>query len=109
MSAKRSVSSASISGVSAMRPEPDTTSRGDAASISRSELAAQRQPAGELADAFVAGEQVVDAELDVVARLVERAGAGRAELRAAPRAAPAGNAAVFSDSTGIRVPSASNE
>ena len=43
-------------------------------------LPAQRQPAGHLADAFVAGKQVVDAELDVVARLVEISGAGGVEL-----------------------------
>ena len=110
VSAKRTVSSASISAVSAMRPEPETTRRGEAASISqREQLAAKRQPAVQLADAFVAGEQVVDAELDVVARLVERAARRSRELEQARRAAPAGTVAVFSDSTGIRAPSALNE
>ena len=51
--------------------------------LQRQQLAAQRQPAVQLADAFVAGEQVVDAQLDVVSRLVERAGAGGVELQQA--------------------------
>ena len=62
MSRNRSVSSASISGVSAMRPEPghDETRR-RRFELERQQLAAQRQASGQLADAFVAGEQVVDA------------------------------------------------
>ena len=45
------------------------------------QLAAQRQPAGQLPDAFVAGKQIVDAHAHVVARHLERAGAGRRELQ----------------------------
>ena len=51
--------------------------------IGGQQLAAQRQPARDLADAFLADEQIVDARLDVVARLVEVAGAGRIELQQA--------------------------
>ena len=77
--------------------------------LQREQLAAQRQAAVDLTDALVAGEEIVGADLDVVARLVEGARAGRVELRAGPTAAPAGMVAVFSDSTGIRAPSALNE
>ena len=42
--------------------------------------AAHRQAAGHFADALVAEEQVADAPLDVVARLLERAAAGRGEV-----------------------------
>ena len=70
--------------VSSSRPEPETERRGDAASKSAvSSVAAQRQPARDLTDAFVAHEQIVDARLHVVARLVEVAGAGRIELQQA--------------------------
>ena len=47
--------------------------------------------------------------LHVVARRVERAGAGRVERQDARRAARAGTDSVVSDSTGIFVPFASNE
>ena len=62
VSVNRSVISASISGVSASRPEPDTDRRGDAASISivSSSPRSDRRPL-HLADAFVAGEEIVDA------------------------------------------------
>ena len=45
-----------------MRPEPDTdeTRRGRF-ELDGQQLAAQREPAGQLTDAFVAGEQIVDA------------------------------------------------
>ena len=51
--------------------------------IERQEIAAQVEPAGELPDALVAGKQVVHGQLDVVARLVERAGARGVELQPA--------------------------
>ena len=51
--------------------------------IERQEIAAQVEPSGELPDALVAGKQVVHGQLDVVARLVERAGARRVELQPA--------------------------
>ena len=73
------------------------------------QFAAQRQPAGELADALVGGEEIVDAHSHVVARHVERARAGRRELQHVPRAAHAERRRVASDSTGIRAPSALNE
>ena len=62
VSRNRSVSSASISSVSAMRPAPETDeTRRRRFEIERQQLAAQSRLSGELADAFVAGEQVVDA------------------------------------------------
>ena len=42
--------------------------------LDRQQLAAQRQPAGQLADAFVAGEEVVHSHAHVVAGHIERAG-----------------------------------
>ncbi len=72
-----------------MRPEPDTTRRGDAdLELERQQLAAKSQPARQLPDAFVAGEEIVDDELDVVARLVERAGAVGVELQQARQRRP---------------------
>ena len=98
-----------LDGVSATRPDPETNSRGDAASTSpRQLLAAEREPAGDLADAFVAREQVVDPHLDVVARLVERP-APVALNCSRPDSGAFGNDTVFSDSTGIRRPSTLNE
>ena len=47
------------------------------------ELAAQREPPGELADAFVAGKEIVHAHAHVVPRHVKGAGAGGGELQQA--------------------------
>ena len=67
-----------------MRPEPgDHQTRRGRFHLEVQELAAQREPAVQLPDAFIAGEQVVDAQLHVVSRLLERAGAAGAELEKA--------------------------
>ncbi len=80
----RSVSSASICGGQrdAAGAGHHQTGRGGL-ELDGQQLAAQRETAGELADAFVAGEQIVDAHADVVAGLVERAGAAGRELQQA--------------------------
>ena len=51
--------------------------------VERQQVPEQIQLARQHSDAFVAGEQIVDDELDVVARLFERAGASCVELQAA--------------------------
>ena len=71
-------------------------------------LAAERQRAGDLADAFFGDEQIVDAEPDVVARRVERAAAAGGELGEA-RQRRARIRQKASRSTGMRRPSALNE
>ena len=80
---KRNEISPSISGVIAMRPEPDSASRGGCdfeLRDGREILVTKQQPAGELTDAFVARKPVVNPQRPASHTVgPQRAGAGRVE------------------------------
>ena len=89
VSPNRTVSSASISGVSAIRPSTFMSRRGEPTSRSSASRSPRRFSLPDnMTDAFVAGEEIVDDELDVVARLVERTDASGVELQAARQRRP---------------------
>ena len=73
--------SASIPGVRAIRPEPDTARRGDAASsFSVIDVDVDADLSDDLADPLVADEEIADRAADVVARPIERPAAARIEI-----------------------------
>ena len=110
VSEKRSVISASISGVRARRPDPETERRFDEASNSIVSIsAAQRQAALDLADAFVGrrtGRRCRSGRRSADSRTCRCRWRRTARM---PESGARGNENIVSDSTGIFAPFASNE